>query len=321
MLARYLATRVIPALALGLSLLCGGVSSALADQAPPPADHLEMVNLKQSDANPQDPNAPMSFHAVINYQLTSASTGFFLLFAFENNSQQSTIHSTDEVPATQGNGQAQLDLTYTPRDGVDNVSLIAAMFRPDKTLLAWGGTRPVAISAWRASAAFDNALASESAGNFSQAIDLLSTAISLQPEVAKFYYWRADNRLRLGQYDAAIDDYNQALTITPGDRATLVGRGVANLWKGQWQQAVDDETTVINAGVAADQTTAWAHRARGLAYAGLHQSANAIADYQAYLNLSPNASDRAEVQSWITSLDASQGGVSAGSVDATPAPQ
>jgi len=321
MSARVPVARAIPALALLASTLFGGVSSALADQAPPPADHLEMVNLKESDAAPQDPNAQMSFHAAINYQLSSAPSGFFLLFAFENNSQQSTIHSVDQVPATQGNGQAQLDLNYAPRDGVQSVALMAALFKTDNTLLAWGGTRPVDVSAWRASAAFDNALAAESAGNFSQAIDQLSTAISLQPQVSKFFYWRADNRLRLGQYDGAIDDYNQALAITPNDRSVLVGRGVANLWKGEWNQAIGDETTVINAASTADQITAWAYRARGLAYAGLHQSANAIADYQAYLNLSPNASDRAEVQTWITSLDAAQGGVSANPADATLAPQ
>lgn len=321
MRARLSLARVAATLAVATSLAVGGVSSALADQAPSPTDRLEMVNLKQADASPQDAASPMSFHAVVNYQLGSAPTGFFLLFAFENNAQQSTIRSEDQVPATQGSGQAQLDLTYTPREGVQSVALMAAMFKPDQTLLAWGGTKPVEITAWRASAAFDNALAAESAGSFSQAIDQLTTAASLQPRVAKFYYWRADNRLRLGQYDAAIDDYNQALVLAPGDRATLVGRGVANLWKGQWQQAVDDETAVIAGSSTPDDVTGWAYRARGLAFAGLRQSASAIADYQAYLNLSPNASDRAEIQSWITNLEVAQGGVSAGSADATPSPQ
>lgn len=313
MLTRFLAVRTLPAIALIAGLFGGSVSSALADQAPPQADHLEMINLKETDQIPQDPNGTMQFRATVNYQLNTAPSGFFLLFVFENGAQQSTIHSVDQVPASPGSGQSTLDVSYTPRSGVDTVALMAAMFRPDKTLLSWGGTKAVALSAWRASAAFDNALAAESAGEYGQAIDQLSAAILLQPQIPKFYYWRADSRLRLGQYDSAVDDYTQSLTLAPSDRASLLGRGVAYLWKGQWQQSVDDASAVINSSAQSDQMTAWAYRARGLAYAGLHQPNSAIADYQAYLTLSPNASDRAVVQGWIASLEASAGGVNSGS--------
>jgi Tfp pilus assembly protein PilF len=85
----------------------------------------------------------------------------------------------------------------------------------------------------------------------------------------------------------------------PQDRASRVGRGIAELWQGDANSAVTDLSTVIDVPANADSITAWAHRARGLAYVSLGQNDSAVADYQAYLTLSPRASDRHQIESWI----------------------
>jgi regulator of sirC expression with transglutaminase-like and TPR domain len=66
--------------------------------------------------------------------------------------------------------------------------------------------------------------------------------------------------------------------------------------------------------VRADQLTAWAFRARGVARAGLGQVGGATADYQAYLSLWPQAPDRSVVERWIEELStvATTGGVAQG---------
>ena len=52
----------------------------------------------------------------------------------------------------------------------------------------------------------------------------------------------------------------------------------------------------------ADRIGAWAYRARGLAHANLGESQAAVADYRSYLDLSPGATDRDQVQAWIADL-------------------
>ena len=88
----------------------------------------------------------------------------------------------------------------------------------------------------------------------------------------------------------------------PNDRASRVGRGITNLWLGDAQSAVDDLSAAIGGTTAPDNVTAWAHRARGLAYARLGQAQDAVADYEQYLALSPGATDRDEVAAWIAAL-------------------
>ena len=67
----------------------------------------------------------------------------------------------------------------------------------------------------------------------------------------------------------------------PQDRPSRVGRGIAHLWLGDTSAAIDDLSFVIDEPQDRDRVTAWALRARGLAYARLGQSSNAVSDYRA----------------------------------------
>jgi tetratricopeptide (TPR) repeat protein len=248
------------------------------------------------------PGASIHFQAQVAYTLRTAPSGFITMFVFENNTNTSAMHSPQIQTVGTGSGTVNLDLVYQPHGGVQSLTLFAGIFRDDQSLLGWVASDSIALSMWEAKEAFVNSLAHEQAKDYAGAVNDLSVAIALAPEVSNFYYWRADNESRLSQYPAAIADYTEALRLTPGDRPSLLGRGIATLWRGDPAGAVPDLSAVIEGSAASDQLTAWALRARGIARADLGQNAAAVADYQSYLGLAPTASDRSQVEGWIARL-------------------
>jgi len=197
----------------------------------------------------------------------------------------------------------KLDMLYQPHPGVQSVTFFAGLFRDDQRLLAWAATDSVALSDWEAKVAFVSALHDQQTNKYAQAVTDISMAIQLAPHVGNFYYWRADEHSHLGQYAAAIADYDQALQLMPQDRPSLLGRGIAQLWNGAPSTALSDLSAVINSGGTADQLSAWAYRAAGIAQADLGQNAAAVSDYQSYLRLTPDALDSSQVQGWIDRLN------------------
>ena len=306
MMVTHRVVRRLLFVALWLLLLCvrplsPGVASA---DTPAAGDQVQWTSLNVGDQTGQDPANSIHFHAQVSYQLQSAPAAFLFLFVFEDGAQTSSLHS-QPLAVKSGSSDANLDMLYQPRTGVRNLTLLVGILRDTQTLLAWTATNPVPLTDWQAKGQFVSAIQAQQAGNFGLAADYLSKCIALQPNNGNFYYWRADSLSHVGQYDAAIGDYNQALTLMPGDRASLLGRGVAYLWKGSWQPAIDDLNGVIAGSKSADQLTAWAYRARGVAHANAGQGSDAVSDYQSYLSLAPNASDRAQIQGWIAQLQGS----------------
>ena len=82
----------------------------------------------------------------------------------------------------------------------------------------------------------------------------------------------------------------------------VTGETLRSRLQREMQLPVDDLTTAITAVNTPDKISAWAFRARGLAYASLGQSDNAVADYNQYLSLTPNAPDKDQVTAWIADL-------------------
>jgi tetratricopeptide (TPR) repeat protein len=158
------------------------------------------------------------------------------------------------------------------------------------------------MAPWPGRVAFEKAMAARLDNDLTTADSELSQAIEAAPNTGNYYYWRGDTRVRLDEYDAAVADFSRSIELMPQDRASRVGRGVAELWQGNAQTALDDLSFVINANAPPDRVTAWAHRARGLAFASLGQGSSAVADYQAYLDLSPAATDRDQIEGWIQAL-------------------
>jgi tetratricopeptide (TPR) repeat protein len=292
------------ALVLLLSLGRGEVTTASAQQPPRRVDRLQLVKLTMDALGPPHPPGAASFQVVVNYQLQTAQSGFLLLFLFEDDSRNSTQDSAQGHRVAAGTGRVTMDGIYQPGSGARTLTVLVGLFKDDETLLAWTSTNPVSLDPLPGRTAFAHAMAARLAGDHAQAVKYLTAAIQLAPQAGNYYYWRAASQIRLGQYDGAILDYTRALELMPQDRASRVGRGVALLWKEAWEPAIADLTRVIEESATPDQPAAWASRARGIAYAALNQPAQAIADYESYLSLAPQAPDRAEVEGWIAELHA-----------------
>lgn len=270
---------------------------------PTQADSVQWTAINVLPAGIAGPDAAIHIQADVQYTFRSAASGFMTLFVFENNTQTSSLHSPQIQTVGAGAGTVKLDMLYQPHAGVQSVTFFAGLFRDDQSLLAWAATDSVALNDWEAKVAFVSSLHNQQANNYAQAVSDLTTAIHLAPHVGNFYYWRADDHSHLGQYAAAITDYDQALQLMPQDRPSLLGRGIAQLWNGKPSAALNDLRAVINSGGPADQLTAWAYRAAGIAQADLGQNAAAVSDYQSYLRLTPDAPGGSQVQGWIDRLN------------------
>ncbi len=296
----WVAVAAALALSLAAPARAAGAEPAAAPSSP---DRLELVRLtpvpaSQGGAEP----GTMQLEAVLNYRLQSVSRGFLLLFTFENNAESSSQQSSQAIWVPAGQAQATLNIAYRPKPDVRSLTLVAGLFKDEQTMLAWVSTNPISLAPWPGREQFDLAMAARLGGNWAEADDHLSAAIDVSPDTSNYFFWRADTRVRLAQYDGAIADYTRALDLSPGDRPSRVGRGVALLWEGAWQQSIDDLTYAIDHSPTPDRWTAWAYRGRGLAHAGLNERSEAIADYRAYLSLVPDAPDTADVQAWIAAL-------------------
>jgi tetratricopeptide (TPR) repeat protein len=270
--------------------------------AAPQIDRIDLVGLNTRQPSADSPTNQVQFQATVNYHLQSSDSGFVLLFLFENSASDSTQQSSSGIPVQRGNGQLVLDIDYALRPDVRTLTLVASLFRTETKMLAWVSTNPIDMAPWPGRVAFEKAIAARLDNDFTSAEQELSQAIDAAPDTGNYYYWRGDTRVRLNEYDDAIADFNRSIELMPQDRASRVGRGVAELWLGNAVSAIGDLSVAIDAGTSPDRITAWAHRARGLAHASLGETTDAVADYQAYLDLAPDAADRDQVAGWIAAL-------------------
>jgi tetratricopeptide (TPR) repeat protein len=277
-------------------------AAAQSQTAPSAGDRIDLVGLVTQQPKPDSPPSDVQFQATVNYHLQSAPSGSVMLFLFENTASESTQDSSSAIPIQKGNGQLVLDIDYTLRPDIKTLTLVAGVFKPQQKLLAWVSTNPINMAPWPGRVFFEKAMADRLDNNFTDAEQQLTQAIAQSPDTGNYYYWRGDTRIRMQDYADAMTDFNKSLELMPKDRPSRVGRGIAELWLDNPQAAVDDLTNAISAAPTPDRISAWAFRARGLAYASLGQSDNAVSDYNQYLTLTPNAPDHDQVTGWIADL-------------------
>jgi serine/threonine-protein kinase len=175
----------------------------------------------------------------------------------------------------------------------------------------------------RGNAAYDK-------GDYDQALSFYSTALSIDPTDADTYYMRgqiydAQNKLDLAladetkaididpnfanaydrravvyykqnKLDLALADLNKAISLDPTFAEAYSNRGIVYADQNQLDQALADHTKAISL----DPNDAQAYENRGNVYAKQGQTALALADYRKYLELAPDASDRSQIEQWIT---------------------
>jgi tetratricopeptide (TPR) repeat protein len=269
---------------------------------PTAPDRLELIGLASQQPAADAPSNEVRFQATVNYHLQSSPSGQVLLFLFENSANDSSQQSSDAIPVQPGSGQLIMNIDYTLRPEVRTLTLVAALFKDEQQLVAWVSTNPIDMAPWPGRVAFEKAMAARLAENLSDAEQELSEAILAAPDTGNYFYWRGDTRIRSNDFAGAESDFDRALQLMPQDRPSRVGRGIAELWLGQPELAIGDLSAAIEAIGTPDTVSAWAYRARGLARASLGQSEDAVADYQTYLSLAPQAEDRAQIEGWIADL-------------------
>jgi tetratricopeptide (TPR) repeat protein len=268
--------------------------------SPSSGDRVELVRL--STAPPPGPGS-VGFHLDLRHRLESVPNALLVIFLLEDGADPTTQDPVQVTPVSAGNGTTGLNVAYQPRPGAQTLSIVAALFKDERSMLTWVLTRPLPLAPSLGRASFDLGLAALQSDDPQGARSYFSQAIELAPNAPVYYYWRGDALVRLGEYDLAIADYSRVLELAPADRAARTARGVASLWKRDWDTALRDlDAVVAQGGGERDPWLAGAHRARGLAFAGLGDGAHAIAEYEAYLQMAPNAPDRAQIDEWITAL-------------------
>ena len=92
---------------------------------------------------------------------------------------------------------------------------------------------------------FDQGIAKSLLGEYSAAIANYNKAIQLKPDYANAYSSRGSAKARLCQYDAAIADYTQAICLEPNNAETYKNRGIAKENLGEHSAAIQDYDMAI----------------------------------------------------------------------------
>ena len=96
------------------------------------------------------------------------------------------------------------------------------------------------------------------------------------------YMYRASCKNELGKYSEAISDFTSALTKYPDNAALLNGRAWSYCFAGYYNAAISDATKAISFRKQANY-----YDTRATAYALLRSNANAIADFNESIKLTP----------------------------------
>lgn len=120
-------------------------------------------------------------------------------------------------------------------------------------------------------------------GNYENAIADFDAAIRLRPDYANAYSNRANARLRQGLNDEAIADYDRAIELDPYDANAYMSRGIALGRKGMDEKAVADYARAVEL----DPDYAQAYYNRGIAYQALGRTKEAAQDFRRAQELMP----------------------------------
>jgi tetratricopeptide (TPR) repeat protein len=129
-------------------------------------------------------------------------------------------------------------------------------------------------------------------GEYAAAANFFSDAIAQDPRSAAAWNNRAAARLRLGDVNGAIADYNKALELAGRDAEIYYNRGNALVAAGRHQDAITDYTRAL--GINRNFSKAMFNR--GTAYARLGQQDVAQSDWSRAIALEPDPSTKSAMR-------------------------
>jgi tetratricopeptide (TPR) repeat protein len=190
-------------------------------------------------------------------------------------------------------------------------------------LSACGSPQPTTLPALEDAEAYvEEGKALSEEGLYLEAIDHFSAALDMGADDAEVYFLRGrahyDYALRVvveetGQgpesvpflpdeaaehMERAVADYTSAIELNPQYAKAYNNRGNAHASLGDEEQAIGDYSSALEL----DATLSHAHFNRGLLLSRMGEYEKAIADLEMYLELLPEAKDRAEVEDYIERL-------------------
>lgn len=121
-------------------------------------------------------------------------------------------------------------------------------------------------------------------GSYQQAIDDFSAALELDPEAVQTWHYRGVAYERMENYEAALADYNKAIELDPAFLISQFGRGNALQSLGRHDEAIAAYDNVIRL----DPDYAAAYNNRGISHDALEQWQSAIDDYTKAMELDPS---------------------------------
>ena len=118
-------------------------------------------------------------------------------------------------------------------------------------------------------------------GNYAQAVVLLNQAIegNLAYSSAEGYLYRARAQSELGNFTAALNDFQLAIQNAPSDALPYLYRGYTYQKMGEMKKALDDFSKTIEL----NPNEVWAYRARAALYAEQGNVQKALEDYDEVL--------------------------------------
>jgi tetratricopeptide (TPR) repeat protein len=121
-------------------------------------------------------------------------------------------------------------------------------------------------------------------GNYQAALKDYNHVIALKPGWERPYNNRGTVFYEMGEYEAALKDYSHAISLNPGWGEPYLNRGILYLAQKKYESAVDDFTQALDK--LADQSRVY--NARGLAYEKLDNWTMAQEDYGKAISSNPS---------------------------------
>lgn len=146
---------------------------------------------------------------------------------------------------------------------------------------------------------------SSAQGEHDAAISDYDRAIKLNPKDAQIYIKRGVAYSQQGHLKRAIKDYDTAIALDPKLLAAFLNRGYNYEKLGDLDRAITDFTHAIagfSEAANAEAELALAYYHRGTAHSIQGNSMMAVADFQNYLEIQPEASNRSQVETLIQEL-------------------